>query len=64
MSETHLKHIESEFIKLKEDLKNHKNGILKNCNKCSLKGNKLILTIHYSINDNLEIAKTKVEWDK
>jgi hypothetical protein len=28
MSETHLKHIETEFNKLKEDLKNHKNGIL------------------------------------
>ena len=28
MSETHLKHIDSEFTKLKDDLKNHKNGIL------------------------------------
>lgn len=28
MSETHLKHIESEFAKLKDDLKNHKNGII------------------------------------
>lgn len=27
MSETHLKVIDSEFAKLKDDLKNHKNGI-------------------------------------
>ena len=28
MSETHFKHIEAEFTKLKDDLKNHKNGFL------------------------------------
>ena len=27
MSETHLKVIDSEFTKLKDDLKNHRNGI-------------------------------------
>lgn len=37
----------------------------KNCNRCSQKGNSNTLTIDcYSINENLEVAKQKVEWDK
>jgi len=53
MSDTHLKHIESEFNKLKDDLTNHKNGIL----------DKLKEILTDSINDNLENAKSKIDWD-
>ncbi|CDW75065.1 UNKNOWN [Stylonychia lemnae] len=54
LNEIHLKHIDAEFVKLSEDLKNHKNGIFE----------KLQQMVTDSIQDNCDEAKGKIEWDK